>query len=206
MKLISFLFMAFVFTCPAFSQTMSAPTERTSVSYSQVAPTSSQGIRVSLLGSALNFDAKTSAFGHTSTFSDSMKSNYGFALGYAYLPVGTLGFTTSLAYMTLSQDSDTMNIVRLDGNMAFAFNRIFNLKGGINVSGITSASSGNERFTKLNPAPGGQVGLGAQISKNFGLDLMYVVMNQSGNVKIEGGTAQVEAQESGGELNLSGTF
>ena len=204
MKIFSFLFVTFAFSFSAYSQSSNYPTERSSTSVSQVSPVSSQGVRVSILGAALNFEMTASAFGHTTSYVTPMDNASGFSLGYAYLPLRTLGFTTNLSYLALTKDSESINFGRLDGNMTYAFNRTFNLQGGANISRITSGGDGS--FSKLSPGLGGQIGLGAQLTKNFGLDLMYVQMNQAGNIEIIGGTVKMATQESGAELNLSGTF
>lgn len=127
-----------------------------------------------------------------------MDSALGLSLGYASLPVQELGWTSNFTYMDIKNEGTTTGAVRADGNLAYAFNKTANIKGGLNLSKLTSGSNSN----KLNPALGFQSGLGVQLTKNFGLDVGYTEMNQSGS--IDG--VSVDLKEKGMEIGVNGTF
>ncbi len=68
--------------------------------------TSSEGFRVSIFKSVLHTEVRSitnSGMGVTSN--PNIDADLGLALGYAYLPIQTLGFTGSAAYMGISSDS-----------------------------------------------------------------------------------------------------
>lgn len=146
----------------------------------------------------LSADIKASYQGYSASNSETLDSALGFSLGYASLPVQELGWTSNLTYMDIKNESATTGAVRLDGNLAYAFTQIANFKGGINFSKLTSGSNSS----KLNPGIGFQGGLGVQLTKNFGLDVGYTEMNQSGS--IDG--LQVDLKEKGMEIGVNGTF
>lgn len=110
---------------------------------------SSQGFRISILKPTL--DTKTAAKFQGFSFDGTGKpdSAIGLSVGYAKLPVQELGFTTNLSLIEAKSEG-TANIVRLDGNLGYAFNKYVNLKGGLNVMKFTKG----EIFKDLNPGFG----------------------------------------------------
>ncbi len=158
----------------------------------------SKGVRISVLKPVLEAEIKASYKGQSFGTKEKLDDALGFSVGYASLPVQELGWTANLAYMDVKNEGTSTGMMRADGNLAYAFTSILNVKGGLNLSKFTSGTN-NE---KLNPAIGFQGGLGVQVSKNFGLDIGYTQMNQSGS--LDG--VNVDIKESGLEIGLNGTF
>lgn len=159
---------------------------------------SSKGFRVALVKPMLSADITASRQGRSGSASGTLDSALGFSLGYASLPVQELGWTSNLTYMDIKDEGGTAGAVRLDGNLAYAFTPIANFKCGLNFSKLTSGTT----FSSLNPGIGFQGGLGIQITKNFGFDVGYTEMNQSGS--IDG--IQFDVKEKGMEIGVNGTF
>lgn len=152
--------------------------------------TSSQGFRVALvkpfLSVSLSDGDESLAFG-------TAKETYGFSLGYANLPIGQLGFTTNLTYITF--EKVPLAIGRFDGNIGTAFNSIVSLKGGLNISQMIGEFSDS-----LRAGIGVQGGAGFQINPNLGIDIALVVM------RVNEIDSPVSLSYSGAELALHGTF
>lgn len=159
---------------------------------------SSKGLRISILKSFLEADVKASYQGHSFSGTDKLDDTLGFSLGYANILVGELGWTANLAYMDIKNEGTSVAMVRADGNLAYAFTSILNIKGGVNLSKFTSGTN----YDKYNVGIGYQGGLGIQLTKNFGLDIGYTQMNQSGSSN----GIDVDVKESGTEIGLNGTF
>jgi hypothetical protein len=190
-KLIALLSLA------AFAMNASAQGTNASYLYSD-SGAASEGFRLSAFTMFPSFKVKASVGGYSGSGSTSLDSGIGASLGYAYLPVQSLGFTTNLGYIQFRKDGDSAGMVRLDGNLAFAASEIIVLKGGLNVSKWTSGTI----LTEIDPAIGGQAGLGLQVNKNFGVDIAYVLMRQN---EARNG-AELELQTSGVEIGINGTF
>lgn len=160
---------------------------------------SSKGFRVGIVKPMLEAELKFSNGGRSfSTEPTKIDDTLGLSLGYVNLPVQELGWTSNLSYMQLKNKGLDANLARLDGNVAYSFTQILNIKGGLNLSKFTSG----EGVSKLDPSIGFQGGLGVQLTRNFGLDIGYTNMNQSATVD----DVKVEAKESGIEIGLNGTF
>ena len=159
---------------------------------------SSKGIRIGIVKPMLDVDLKASYQGQSSSNKERLDDTLGFSLGYASLPVQKLGWTTNATYMDIKNEGSSTGLARIDGNLAYAFTSIINFKGGLNVSKLTSGEDHN----KFNAGIGFQGGVGVQLTKNFGLDLGYTQMNQSGS--FEG--LKVDLKEAGVEIGLNGTF
>lgn len=159
---------------------------------------SSQGLRLSLLKPSLSADFKASREGRSLSTSEAISDSLGFGIGYASLPIQQLGWTSNLGYIEMKNNGVSVAVMRLDGNMAFAFNSIVNAKGGLNISKITKGDTDN----KFAPAIGLQAGLGFQATKNFGIDIGYTQMNQTAN--LDG--VNVELKLSGLEIGVNATF
>lgn len=192
-KQISTVLVAALLTATAFGQEVS--TLKTSVPSDGI---SSKGFRVAIVKPMLSADVKASYRGQSASANETLDSALGLSLGYASLPVQELGWTSNFTYMDIKNEGSTTGAIRADGNLAYAFTQIVNIKGGLNLSKLTSGSNKD----KLNPAIGFQGGVGIQITKNFGLDVGYTEMNQSGS--IDG--VSIDLKEKGMEIGLNGTF
>lgn len=158
---------------------------------------SSQGFRIGLSVPMLHTRISAS-FGQPKSNIDEVDSTIGFSLGYISLPVQKIGWTTNLTHMNLKGSSTVSQLSRLDGNLAYAFTDVINVKGGLNLSKLTAGTF----LVKLDPVLGFQTVLGIQITKGLGIDIGYTQMNQSGSVN----GRNISSMESGAELNLNGTF
>lgn len=154
-------------------------------------PISSEGFRVGLELPMLSADLKSGS----SSISQKLDQVLGVSLGYAKLRIRELGWTTNLSYLDIKNNGASNALVRIDGNLAYAFNRNFNTKAGLNVSNLTKGDA--------NAGVGFQAGLGVQMNKSVGIDLAYTQMNQTGTSSFGN---SVNLTESGVELGLNGTF
>lgn len=160
---------------------------------------SANGFRVSLVRPILSVDFKAQFQGREVTFEENLDDTLGLSVGYASLPVQELGFTANAAYLQVREDSNTdTSILRVDGNLAYALSSMVNFKGGLNVSNLRVKDGGD----RVQPGLGLQASAGFQFTRNFGLDVGYVVMNQ----KSSSNGIDFQYQESGPELSLNGTF
>ena len=164
---------------------------------------SSEGFRVSLLRSDLDAKAKIELDSRTVT-GDKIEIDraMGVAIGYASLPIQQLGWTANLAYMELKEDDVKIKVARIDANLAYAFDSLINIKGGLNVSELRL----DNETLDYKPAVGLQVGVGLQFTKNFGLDLNYVSMRNTAEIPVGSKTADMTVTLDGPELALTGTF
>lgn len=158
---------------------------------------SSKGFRVSILKPMLEMELKAKSGNLSGTDKINVNDTLGLAVGYASLPVQAFGWTANLAYLELKEGGDRINMYRADGNVAYAFTKFVNAKGGLNLSKFTS-----KNFEKLDPAIGLQASVGFQATRNFGVDLGYVMMNQKKTID----DVNYNLKESGFEIALNGTF
>jgi hypothetical protein len=168
---------------------------------------SSEGVRVSILKPNYEFTGKVKFAGDSFEGTATPDSIWGVAVGYAQLPIQELGWTANLGMLEEKTDDVSMNMLRVDGNLAFAFNQFLNIKGGINIMKITTGK-GTEN---LNAGIGYQASLGLQLTKNLGIDLGYSEVNTSGKTPVtSGGTeigkADVEVKMKGVEAGFNATF
>ena len=186
--------------CSAVAAAATQSTSSTKISTTTVDTSNTvNGIRVELLVPMLEF--KLSAMGRS--FRESIDSTYGLGIGYAYLPIQDLGFTTRLSYLNAQENDDSVGIARLEGNLGTSLNQVVNLKGGLNMSKIVATSGGD--ISDYEMGFGFQASLGLQINKNFGLDLGYTQMNQTLG-KSSTRSIDVDIELSGPEISLNGTF
>jgi len=157
-----------------------------------------KGFRVSLLKPVLDAEIKADFAGQSASDKEGLDEVMGFALGYANLPVQRFGWTANVAYLEVKNDGTTGGIYRVDGNAAYAFSSLVNVKGGLNVCKLTDTSSSID----FQPAIGLQANVGFQITKNFGLDLGYTQMNQTASEN----DVDVKFKMSGFEVGVNGTF
>jgi hypothetical protein len=155
------------------------------------------GFRVSLLRPVLEVEIKAKFASGSDSSKGKIDDSLGFALGYASLPVQSLGWTANLAYLSLKNDGEEAPMLRADANVAYAFTSLVNVKGGLNLSQFTKEESND-----FKPAIGLQANVGFQVTKNFGIDLGYTQMNQTADVS----GATIELKESGFEVGVNGTF
>lgn len=158
---------------------------------------SSKGFRVSLVRPMLEAEFKIQGSGQSFTSKSKIKDSIGLAVGYVSLPVQSIGWTGNLAYMDLKDEGDNVNMLRADGNVAYAFTNLVNVKGGLNLTKFTSENAKDYR-----PAIGLQASVGFQATKNFGIDFGYTQMNQT----LDNEFADVKLKMSGFEIAVNGTF
>lgn len=185
---------AFLATALVASMALAQNTSTATMPYGNSA---AQGIRVSLVKSMLDAEVKASAGGQTFSVKDTLDQAHGLSVGYASLPVQAIGWTANVTYFEIKNDDSNGNIIRADGNAAYAISSLVNFKGGLNLSKMTG--EGTEDFK---PAVGLQASVGFQITKNFGLDLGYTQMNQTADQD----GVDVKFKMSGFEVGVNGTF
>jgi hypothetical protein len=159
-----------------FAQAQTNPEETTAVSTHYPGPTSAKGFRIALVKPFLDWDLQAKADSRTFKFDGEFEKEMGFSVGFAYLPIRNIGFTVNASYLSFNDegDSDKAHMLRADGNVGYAFNEIFSIKGGLNISDFT-----NSELNEYKPSFGLQFGTGIQINKNFGFDVSYVLMQQT---------------------------
>ncbi len=153
----------------------------------------SQGFRVSIVKSFMNYKISTK----NDSDSGDAKQSYGIALGYASIHAMEFGFKGDIQYDSYT-DNSTVGFARIEGNATYGFEKIGYAFGGLNVSQNVSGWSGVSK----SPGLGIQLGVGANVTRNIGLDLDYVLERNSASGN--GGTAEVAL--SGLELKLHATF
>jgi hypothetical protein len=174
----------FLFSVSSFAQYENTEYESTTIAKKSTATAAyTEGVRFAMVKPNL-----------TSDNGDSLGDQLGVSLGYASLPVQQLGWTTNVVLIEIRDSESTVQLGRVDGNLAHAFNEFVNIKAGLNLSKYLTGGD-----NRLNPGLGLQASIGFQLSRGFGIDVGYSEMNQtstrSGNLK-----------ESGPDLTLSGTF
>ncbi len=167
----------------------------------------SQGIRLGFFKSFLEMELAGPGDSVKGTLDDTM----GLSVGYANLPVQDVGFSSELSYLFVKEDSSSADLIRLDANIAYAFNSNVYLKAGPNISKFVRGGI----IEDLNPSLGFQVGVGGQLSKNIGGEIKFVKMAQSGKIHFDGlnndqfgaiDSVNVNTDQSGVELGLNATF
>ncbi|MEN0060328.1 MAG: hypothetical protein AAGB31_15925, partial [Bdellovibrio sp.] len=156
---------------------------------------SSKGFRVGIVKPILKADIEVSSSYGSASGSSNLDEALGLSLGYASLPIQELGWTTNITYIDIANAGSSVGIARVDGNLAYAFTSVINLKGGLNLSKFISGD-GHEN---IDTGVGAQGSLGVQLTKNFGLDLGYTHMRQSSST----GGFEVEITEAGFEIGLN---
>ncbi len=159
---------------------------------------STKGVRIGLVKSVLRADLEVTSeqYGPFKASAD-IDDSLGLSLGYASLPVQELGWAANATYINITNNGASLGLARIDGNLAYAFNSLINVKGGLNVSKLT-----DEEASKYDAGVGFQGGIGFQLTKKIGLDLGYTQMRQSGSFS----GLKIDAKESGLEVGLNGTF
>ncbi|MNJ94702.1 hypothetical protein D3C87_124040 [compost metagenome] len=166
---------------------------------------SSKGIRVSLLRPTIDMKGKGKMEGKTVNLTGKVEDVLGLGVGYANLPVGQVGWTGNVTY--LKPATGDAGMLRGDGNVAYAFTQFVNVKGGLNVMKVIGGSFA-ENYT---PGIGGQASVGLQLTRNFGLDLSYVMMRNGLKLPVSPGSSSKiltvdDLEFAGVEIGLNGTF
>jgi hypothetical protein len=220
MKLIVLAFIAFT---TSFSFAQSRLVNKTSVKQKKVQESKTtfeqtfkkpndsitKGIRAGLTKPFYNASVDVGGKAGTGTFSDSSSPdvNYtnGLKVGYAYLPVGTLGYIADFDYLEVNIEGRSTNIVRLDGNAAFAFTPMINLHMGINY-----ARNVGKGASLWDPGYGAQFGVGFQFARNLGFELNYSESKMSAEQPLpefgKNSFATLDVKIRGFDMNLIGTF
>ncbi|MBC7752904.1 MAG: hypothetical protein H7Z71_01620 [Moraxellaceae bacterium] len=164
---------------------------------------SSQGIRFGVVKSTLDASSESSSKGSAKQQnSTKVDETYGLSMGYASLPLESIGWTANVTFLRLTIGNSVADIARIDGNLAYAFNKYIHLKGGLNGSKFTRGDS----VVELDAGLGGQLSLGLQFDQNFGLDVGYTELHQSGQIDTGFSNLKVETKLSGLEVGLHATF
>lgn len=201
MKISAFLVMTLA-VASAFAQNSSTVSMPTTSAEQYDGGVSSEGFRVSFLKPASDMKLDMTIEGMSGSGSATPSSSVGFAAGYAKLPIHSLGFTANAAYEQFHSEA-TLGAARIDGNLAYTFNKYLNVKGGLNFFKFVSGDVVNH----FNPGFGFQASLGVQMTKNFGLDFGYSESHTSGTVDIGlADKADVEMKISGFEAAMNATF
>lgn len=169
---------------------------------------SSKGLRVAILKGPrdIGFDSRYEGY-LIGVGNGSYDSVYGLSVGYANIPVQSIGFTSNLAYLQFKSEFDDSNAFRVDANVTFGLNELFVLKGGMNAVKFV----GDSLFSDFNPALGVQAVVGVQVTPNFGFDVGYSLIKSSGSLPIyyngsKFGDTDVNISISGLEVAAHGTF
>lgn len=173
----------------------------------------SHGIRVSLIRPTSWAIQSKLFFAGQETQSPEVKVSdvYGAALGYAFLPANQFGFTTNAAFIEAKTEEDSIQLARLDANLAYSLGDSFSIKAGINLSHIAKSGASSDSIN-WTPSLAYQAGIGLQLTKNIGLDVMHTIMKQKGEYSFKQtasaptSKAEIEVQESGLEVALHATF
>jgi hypothetical protein len=138
---------------------------------------------------------------------DERNTDFGLSIGYANIQVKNIGIITNILF-TQYDDVNASNSVRIDASATFAFNRYVHVLGGLNVHKFTKPSNPDLNNT-LDAGLGIQAGIGVQINKTLGINLKYVVINNSGRTDLgEPGLRDIGAdvRNEGPELSINATF
>jgi hypothetical protein len=139
-----------------------------------VASPTYKGIRLSVIKPIYTFDSSFESKSYTIKGNRTVNNSLGGAIGYAYLPVRDLGFTTNAGYISNEMQDNNFGLMKIDVNAAYTFNEHMNFKSGVNVSKLT----GDKELEKFDPGLGAQVGIGVQLSGDVGIDINYVYYSQ----------------------------
>lgn len=171
---------------------------------------SSHGLRLTLLKGSSNVRLDGSYSSYLIFGDVKYDSAFGIAAGYANLNVEELGYTSNFSFIQYKgSDSAAAAAVRVDANLAYAFNSTISIKGGANMMKFTQS----EYLKDFDPSLGLQASLGLQINPTFGLDFGYMQMKTTGSLPIYGsgsgapiGEASATATISGLEIAAHATF
>ncbi len=167
--------------------------------------TAAQGVRVALVKSF--FDAEVD-FGDFSSSGDA-DQEYGFALGYAYIPVDDLGFILNSVYNFYDDEIENF---RFEASVSYAASDILYIFGGFNTSTYTALFSnqtdllGNRLDWSSEFGLGYQLGIGIQATDRLGISLAYYETNSAVQIESSALNLDTDLQMDGLELQLNATF
>lgn len=122
-----------------------------------------------------------------------------FSVGYVSIPDSGLGFLGGLSLGMDSRFQDRKSYYRLQAVGTYTLGEVLHFKAGANFSGA--------RFeglpANLSPGLGVQAGFGIQFTEIYGLDIDYVLMNQTARTSANN---FLDVQQSGLEIGLNATF
>lgn len=149
-----------------------------------------EGFRIALVKPVVSINADRRG----QTVKGGLQESIGMSIGYIRYNHDGVGWGTNFMFANLvsPQFGSFGNLTRVDLNVVKGADEI-HIKGGLNVSTIAN----NPFVSRIAAGIGYQVSLGFMLTKNLGLDLGYVEMNQSGSY---------DMKETGPEFNLSATF
>lgn len=129
----------------------------------------------------------------------------GLKLGYAQLPVKAIGYIADFDFLEVSIGDKSANLVRLAGNVAFAFTPQFNVHAGFNRTDLVSKGA-----SKWDAGTGTQIGVGYQFTRQMGFEFNYTVMNLSQETPFEfmgiNDELSIDLRLRGYDLNFVATF
>jgi hypothetical protein len=169
----------------------------------EIKTVSSQGIRVGFTRSILDAQINFSMDSLSTEYSRKIDESLGLSVGYVHLPIQSLGWAASGSFFQMKNNGqEAAQMIRLDGNLAYTFNQYFHIKGGLNTSEFIKGNL----LTQMSADLSGQAGVGFQINKNFGFDVGYVEIHQSGTLNTSLGDMDMKYKFSGIEMGFNGTF
>ena len=196
-RVLAFMLMLVV---PAIAQAQTSKTKAPKPPETKMVGNVANGFRVAVLRPSLKYRFEAESEGRKAHNSEFIDETWGLSAGYAYIPVRRLGFVGSVASMELEESGQTLNLARAEGNIAYAFNNIIYIRGGLNFSGYTSREW-NDLF---NPSFGVQAAGGVQINRYIGAELGFTIMNQTGEAFQD--RVDLNTRVSGLDLSLHATF
>lgn len=164
----------------------------------------SRGPRLSVTKPFLKFESTREESNRKISTSSNPSDSVGLSLGYTSMPIRRTGWGLELSGQTSSQTSGPNSdkretSMRLAGNLYHAFNSALYVKSGANFSHWIGEIKVGDQKTTTQPGLGFQAGGGFQITRQVGLDIAYVWLNQKHGL---GG----ELFQEGIELSVTGTF
>lgn len=157
-----------------------------------------KGLRVALVKPFLTVDYKFSGQGISDGGHEGIDQVNGASVGYAYLPIRKVGYTGNLSYLDVVDDGFEFGMIRVDGNVAYTFSPVLNVKAGINLAQFNKS----EMRKHMKVQPGLQASVGMQFNRNFGVDAGAVLMRQKGQFE----STTEKLTEAGPEVSVTGTF
>lgn len=183
-----------------------------------------KGVRVGLVKTNLDYELSASMTGVASETRDlDGKQKLGLFVGYAQIPVRALGVTAGVVYDSGEQNSiqnkgkkEDANFLRGEGSLTYGVNQNLYLLAGLNISYVLDGLEGmqSDLYTEMKTGFGLQAGIGGQINKNIGVDLVYRYTSHAAKARIISATdpdligkeIDLDYKMKGPQLTLTGTF
>ncbi len=187
------------------------PGSSTASSSASRAP-ATKGFRISVIRPELNASGSFVIAGDTlnaQIIDGKIEDALGLAIGYAYLPIMSIGWTSNLALIQMKSGGEKSDLGRADVGLAFALTSTFNFKAGVHAAKFTSG----EIMKQLDVGTGAQASFGIQINPFVAIDLGYTSTDIKGRPLISQNSAtdqpvfgQYQLRTSGFEAALAATF